>query len=149
MIITKKHISRRTMLRGMGVTMALPFLEALSKDEEVPLGRKVVVIGGGNAAIDSACVADRFAELARLDPRHVDVLHRREGGLARVEELDETVDDGEILNPQLGEHGRDGGLDAASVPLGGDGAGVVGILRLGVPVVAHELHDDLSQDRAG
>ncbi len=29
MIITKKHISRRTVLRGMGVTMALPFLEAM------------------------------------------------------------------------------------------------------------------------
>jgi hypothetical protein len=29
MIITKKHISRRTVLRGMGVTMALPFLDAM------------------------------------------------------------------------------------------------------------------------
>ncbi len=29
MIITKKHISRRTMLRGMGVTMALPLLDAM------------------------------------------------------------------------------------------------------------------------
>jgi hypothetical protein len=29
MYITKKHVSRRTMLRGMGVTMALPFLEAM------------------------------------------------------------------------------------------------------------------------
>ena len=29
MIIMKKHLSRRTMLRGMGVTMALPFLEAM------------------------------------------------------------------------------------------------------------------------
>ncbi len=29
MIITKKHIARRTILRGMGVTMALPFLEAM------------------------------------------------------------------------------------------------------------------------
>ena len=29
MIITKKHISRRTMLRGMGVTMSLPFLDAM------------------------------------------------------------------------------------------------------------------------
>src|SRR5918995_6338567 len=27
--ITKKHISRRTMLRGMGVTMALPLIEAM------------------------------------------------------------------------------------------------------------------------
>jgi len=29
MFITKKHISRRTMLRGMGATMALPFLESM------------------------------------------------------------------------------------------------------------------------
>ena len=29
MIITKKHMARRTVLRGMGVTMALPFLEAM------------------------------------------------------------------------------------------------------------------------
>jgi len=29
MYITKKHISRRTVLRGMGVTMALPFLDAM------------------------------------------------------------------------------------------------------------------------
>ncbi|MDH4064297.1 MAG: DUF1552 domain-containing protein [Acidobacteriota bacterium] len=29
MMITKTHLSRRTMLRGMGVTMALPFLEAM------------------------------------------------------------------------------------------------------------------------
>ena len=30
MFITRKHISRRTVLRGMGVTMALPFLEAMT-----------------------------------------------------------------------------------------------------------------------
>ena len=29
MYITKKHISRRTVLRGMGVTLALPFLDAM------------------------------------------------------------------------------------------------------------------------
>src|SRR5579884_1783785 len=29
MFITKKHMSRRTVLRGMGVTVALPFLEAM------------------------------------------------------------------------------------------------------------------------
>jgi hypothetical protein len=29
MFITKKHISRRTMLQGMGATMSLPFLEAM------------------------------------------------------------------------------------------------------------------------
>ena len=29
MFITRRHISRRTALRGMGVTMALPFMEAM------------------------------------------------------------------------------------------------------------------------
>src|SRR6185436_7213551 len=29
MFITKKHLSRRTMLRGMGATVALPFLESM------------------------------------------------------------------------------------------------------------------------
>src|SRR5229473_6857466 len=29
MYISKKHISRRTLLRGMGVTVALPFLDAM------------------------------------------------------------------------------------------------------------------------
>jgi hypothetical protein len=29
MVITQKHLSRRTILRGMGVTMALPLLEAM------------------------------------------------------------------------------------------------------------------------
>src|SRR5262245_59204259 len=30
MIITKRHLSRRTVLRGMGVTVALPFLDAMT-----------------------------------------------------------------------------------------------------------------------
>ena len=29
MFITKKHISRRTLLRGMGATVALPFLDSM------------------------------------------------------------------------------------------------------------------------
>ena len=28
--LTKKHLSRRTILRGLGVTMALPVLEAMT-----------------------------------------------------------------------------------------------------------------------
>src|SRR6185295_15299545 len=30
MIITKRHLSRRTVLKGMGVTVALPFLDAMT-----------------------------------------------------------------------------------------------------------------------
>jgi NADPH-dependent glutamate synthase beta subunit-like oxidoreductase len=54
-----------------GVLHALPFLEALSKNESVPLGKKVVVIGGGNAAIDSARTALRMGA-------DVTVIYRRE-----------------------------------------------------------------------
>jgi NADH-quinone oxidoreductase subunit F len=42
-----------------GVYPALPFLESIAKGEPVELGKKVVVIGGGNAAIDSARTALR------------------------------------------------------------------------------------------
>ncbi len=37
-----------------GVYSALVFLDAVAREETVPLGRKVAIIGGGNAAIDSA-----------------------------------------------------------------------------------------------
>jgi hypothetical protein len=42
--ITKKHMSRRTVLRGLGVTMALPWLEAMTPAATVfarAAGRKV------------------------------------------------------------------------------------------------------------
>ncbi len=50
---------------------ALPFLEEVSKQEPVELGAKVVVIGGGNAAIDSARTALRMGSKAT-------VIYRRE-----------------------------------------------------------------------
>jgi NADH-quinone oxidoreductase subunit F len=54
-----------------GVMPALPFLEAVSREEPVPVGRSVVVIGGGNAAIDSARTARRLGA-------DVTVVYRRE-----------------------------------------------------------------------
>jgi NADH-quinone oxidoreductase subunit F len=54
-----------------GVVPALLFLEAVSKDEPMQLGKKVVVIGGGNAAIDSARTALRMGA-------QVTVIYRRE-----------------------------------------------------------------------
>ncbi len=54
-----------------GVFPALPLLESISKGELVELGRKVVVIGGGNAAIDSARTARRMG-------CEVTVVYRRE-----------------------------------------------------------------------
>ena len=37
-----------------GVLPALVFLEGVAKAEIIGIGKKVVVIGGGNAAVDSA-----------------------------------------------------------------------------------------------
>jgi NADH-quinone oxidoreductase subunit F len=54
-----------------GVHPALNFLEAVARSEEVSLGRKVAVIGGGNAAIDSARTALRKGA-------EVTVFYRRE-----------------------------------------------------------------------
>jgi NADH-quinone oxidoreductase subunit F len=54
-----------------GVYPALIFLEAIARNEEVAIGRKVAVIGGGNAAIDSARTALRKGS-------EVTVFYRRE-----------------------------------------------------------------------
>ena len=54
-----------------GVLPALPFLEAVARGDAPELGRKVVVIGGGNAAIDSARTALRLGA-------SVTVVYRRE-----------------------------------------------------------------------
>jgi NADH-quinone oxidoreductase subunit F len=54
-----------------GVIPALPFLESVSRDEKVPVGKNVVVIGGGNAAVDSARTARRLGA-------DVTIVYRRE-----------------------------------------------------------------------
>jgi NADH-quinone oxidoreductase subunit F len=54
-----------------GVLHALPFLESVARGEQSPLGRRTVVIGGGNAAIDSARSSRRMGS-------EVTVIYRRE-----------------------------------------------------------------------
>jgi len=54
-----------------GVYAALMFLEATASGKDMPIGRKVAVIGGGNAAIDSARTALRKGA-------EVTVFYRRE-----------------------------------------------------------------------
>jgi NADH-quinone oxidoreductase subunit F len=54
-----------------GVYPALVFLEAIAREESVNIGRKVAIIGGGNAAIDSARTALRRGA-------EVTVFYRRE-----------------------------------------------------------------------
>ena len=66
MFITKKHISRRTVLKGAGVSLALPFLDAM-----VPAGH-------------GACANRRGAEdahgLLLYSPRRDHAQHRARPG---------------------------------------------------------------------
>jgi NADH-quinone oxidoreductase subunit F len=56
---------------AQGVTEALVFLREYNIRGSVPIGQKVVVIGGGNAAIDAARTAQR------LGAKSVTILYRR------------------------------------------------------------------------
>jgi len=51
MYITKKHISRRTVLKGMGVTVALPFLDAM-----LPAGTAWAKTAAGSSKIRLVCM---------------------------------------------------------------------------------------------
>ena len=51
MVITKKHLSRRTVLRGMGATVALPMLESM-----VPALTAQRTTAAGKPAVRLACL---------------------------------------------------------------------------------------------
>ena len=71
MFIRKQHLSRRTFLRGAGVTLALPFLEAMLP-AQAPLSRtafpKSRFAGGWAMVIRRAVIIDlaRGARLVRV-----------------------------------------------------------------------------------
>jgi len=72
-----------------GVHHALHFLDAIAHNKDVRIGQRVVVIGGGNAAIDSARTAARMGA-------DVTVVYRRQRQdmPAIPEEVDEAYEEG-------------------------------------------------------
>ncbi len=76
-----------------GVVDALDFLRQYNLRGSAPVGKNVVVIGGGNAAIDAARTAQR------LGAQNVTVVYRRtqEEMPAYAEEIDEAQQEGVIL----------------------------------------------------
>lgn len=76
-----------------GVQSGIEFLGKVSRDESLPIGNKVVVVGGGNTAIDAARTA------LRLGAEEVSILYRRarEQMPAWDEEIDAALDEGVIL----------------------------------------------------
>lgn len=97
-----------------GVLQGVDFLRDVSMDKKIEIGREVVVVGGGNVAIDVAQTAKRLgAEKVTLV-----CLERREEMPAWEYEITEALeDDIEIVNS----------LGPRTLSLGGDGNRVKGI----------------------
>ena len=57
---------------GEGVLESMEFLTTVNLDKEVKIGKKVGIIGGGNAAVDSARVANRLKDCEK-----VTIIYRR------------------------------------------------------------------------
>ena len=76
-----------------GVMDALKFLQTYNLRGSVPVKKKVVIVGGGNAAIDAARTA------IRLGAEEVTMVYRRTQAemTAYTEEIEETVQEGVII----------------------------------------------------
>jgi NADPH-dependent glutamate synthase beta subunit-like oxidoreductase/Pyruvate/2-oxoacid:ferredoxin oxidoreductase delta subunit len=115
--------SRRLNIEGedlAGVLHGVDFLREVNLGHEVTVGEKVLVVGGGNVAIDSAMVA------RRLGGRQVTIVYRRsrEEMPANPWEIEEAEEEGIafqfLATPTrvLGQNGRVTGLECVRMELG-------------------------------
>ena len=76
-------------IENEGVVDALQFLQTYNLRGSVPVGKKIIVVGGGNAAIDAARTA------VRLGAESVDIVYRRtqEEMPAWAEEIDMAIEE--------------------------------------------------------
>ncbi|MCG8697414.1 MAG: FAD-dependent oxidoreductase, partial [Bacteroidales bacterium] len=103
-----------------GVVDALQFLQTYNMRGSVPVGKKIIVVGGGNAAIDAARTA------IRLGAEQVDIVYRRtrEEMPAWVEEIEAATDEGinlrVLTNPKeiISEGGKVKAVKCATMLLG-------------------------------
>jgi len=103
-----------------GVVDALKFLQTYNLRGSVPVGKKIIVVGGGNAAIDAARTA------VRLGAEKVTIVYRRtqEEMPAWTEEIDAALDEQiELLtltNPKeiLTKNGKISGVYCVRMKLG-------------------------------
>jgi len=105
---------------ALGVTEAMSFLRQYNIRGSVPVGKRVAVIGGGNAAIDAARTA------LRLGSEEVTVIYRRtrEQMPAYAEEIEDALNEGvrlcTLLNPEefMVKDGRVTGVSCRPMKLG-------------------------------
>jgi NADH-quinone oxidoreductase subunit F len=103
-----------------GVVDALKFLQTYNLRGSVPVGKKIIIVGGGNAAIDAARTA------IRLGAGQVDIVYRRtkEEMPAWAEEIDAALEEGinlhTLTNPKeiLSDKGKITGIKCSVMKLG-------------------------------
>jgi len=122
-LATGAHQSEALGIEGQelkGVSDALQYLRARALGQEVPGGRSVAVIGGGNVAVDAARSA------LRLGAERVSIIYRRsrEEMPAYEEEVEAALEEGielhELAAPKriLGENGKVTGIELIRMRLG-------------------------------
>jgi heterodisulfide reductase subunit A len=104
-----------------GVLPALDFLRRINSGEKVAVGNKVVVIGGGNAAIESARVA------WRMGAKDISVVYKRSE--AEIPACDSEVEEAQnegikikyltVVNKILSKDGKVSGVECAGVDVRG------------------------------
>lgn len=113
-------LSRPLPIDGMdleGVHQGIPFLKKASFHENTGIGKKVIVIGGGNVAMDVARVAARLGD----KEVHVVAVESLDKMPADKAEIEDGLDEGIIFHPSNGPRrvvGRDGkvaGLECIKV----------------------------------
>lgn len=113
------HISRKLRVQGeelQGVWGGIEFLRALNMGEKIDLGKKAIVVGGGNVAIDVARCAIRLGAEVQLV-----CLESREEMPAHAWEITEACEEGmTILHRRaprkiLGKNGRVTGVELIGV----------------------------------
>lgn len=96
-----------------GIVPALPFLREAALGARPAVGKKVIIIGGGNVAMDAARTALRLG----AQEVHVACLESRAEMPAHEWEIEEAVEEGIILHPSrgpqrfLGSNGRVTGVE--------------------------------------
>ena len=78
-----------------GVYRSLDFLRAARLDEPMPVGKRVLVVGGGDVAFDCARLSLRLG----AEEVHVACLEARDAMTAREEEVLEALEEGVQLHP--------------------------------------------------
>ena len=81
-----------------GLHYGLPFLTAVKTGREIRLNGKVVVVGGGNVAVDVARTALRVG----ADDVQVFCLEARDEMPAWEKEIEEALEEGIVINPSWG-----------------------------------------------